>query len=135
MFASTFTPGSDMKYLIGIVLYVAFLVPSSSAQAQQYTDAMTSCLSTFYNSGDEMYLRNGCDEDLSVLICPRNGGECFGISEVDARGTDGTGQDRDDVAKAGGLRFYACRSGYLAVDADGHMLQRAAEYFRCKKKF
>jgi hypothetical protein len=118
------------------VLFISLC--SSSSFAQNHTDpAVNSCIKEFYDPGMYNYLtfKNSCSQTLTIVFVAKDGSGATGTMELRSGASDSVGRSADGVVpKIGGFQLYVCQAGYLPVDENNKVVNKAHETFRCQSK-
>lgn len=131
-----------MRSILGVIIAAVALGISGAAselQAQDYHDGglYNRCLRAYYDPDNYNWytFQNNCGETLYVVVCPRQPVEACQSGELEPGEDNNTGTGREGVRRAAGWIAFACREGYLPVDASGTLIRSGPEQrYRCKKR-
>lgn len=113
------------------------LANCSSASAQRHEmPQLNSCIKEFYDPGmyDYLTFENSCSQSLTVVLVAKDGSGAGGTLELRPGGKDSVGLSRGKVPKPGSFELYVCRTGYIPVDDNNHVVSKPGSNFKCRQK-
>jgi len=101
------------------------------AQGLQFVEGVPQCVQTAYESGD-LIMVNDCGSPVYVVWA--SDGDVWGAAHLNGGGRSNTGQSRDAVARAGGVRMFTCPGDATPEDTQGRPVgPHYRGQYRCRR--
>jgi hypothetical protein len=120
----------SMVCVCSLWLFVKLSV-AAHAQISPFVDAVPSCGGSVYENGN-LVVAYGCN--IPVYITWSSDGDVWGAAHLNAGGRQDTGQSAGAVARAGGVRLFACPGDSTPEGTDGRPVgPHYRGQYRCRR--
>jgi hypothetical protein len=128
------TPMKSFFWLLAVsALAIILPVKPHEAQGQNspFVEGVPQCVQAIYENGD-LVMANGCSSPVYVVWA--SDGDVWGGAHLSGGGKSNTGQSRNAVSRAGGVRMFTCPGDATPEDPQGRPV--GSHYngqYRCRR--